>query len=134
MNKRTYTILGIPRPQGRPRFARIGNFVKTYEQKEDTHYKENVSAQLVAQKPDFLEGAIGIHVVFHLPRPKTLPKKVIHHIKKPDVDNLMKGLMDACKGILWKDDTQVVMLTVTKIYGEIPRVEMEAGKFEGVDL
>ena len=126
-----YTILGIPRPQGRPRFARIGKFVKTYERKEDTHYKENVSAQLVAQKPTFLTGAVFVYAIFHLPRPKALPKKILHHVKKPDVDNLIKGLMDACKGILWKDDTQVVKLTAIKIYGEPPKVEMEVWELLG---
>ena len=123
--KRNYVIYGIPRPQGRPRFARIGKFVKTYERKEDTRYKENVSAQLVAQKPDFFEGAIELSVIFHLPRPKTLPKKILHHTKKPDIDNLIKGLLDSCKGILWHDDAQVITLRVAKIYGSPPMVEIE---------
>ena len=124
---RTYTILGIPRPQGRPRFFRRGPFVGTYDPKESRQYKDNVSAQLVAQSPAMLDGAINMTVAFYLPRPKTLPKKVVHHVKKPDVDNLIKGVMDSCKGILWHDDTQVVLLTCAKHYGDPPRVVIEVG-------
>ena len=131
MTKRTYTILGIPRPQGRPRFARVGKFVKTYEAKEDTHYKENVSAQLVTQNPTYLTGPVGAHFIFYLPRPISLPKKIIHHLKKPDLTNLIKGTEDACRGILWKDDAQIVMMIITKKYGDPPRVEIEVGGFNG---
>ncbi len=127
--KRTYTIMGIPRPQGRPRFFRRGNFVGAYDPKESRQYKENVSAQIVAQKPALLDGPIDVTLDFFLPRPKTLPKKVIHHVKKPDVDNLVKGVFDACKGILWHDDTQVVWLTCSKYYGDPPRVIIEIGAF-----
>ena len=122
-----YTILGIPRPQGRPRFFRKGNFVGTYDPKESRQYKDNVSAQLVAQNPVLIEGPIWIRVTFYLPRPKTLPKKVMHHTKKPDVDNLIKGVFDACKGILWHDDAQVVLLQCLKCYGDPPRVTIEIG-------
>ena len=128
--RRIYTILGIPKPQGRPRFFRRGNFVGTYDPKESRQYKENVSAQLVSQGPVLLDGPIGAKVDFFLPRPKTLPKKVVHHIKKPDVDNLIKGVFDACKGILWHDDTQVVFLSCSKYYGDPPRVMIEIGTFQ----
>jgi Holliday junction resolvase RusA-like endonuclease len=125
---RVYTILGIPRPQGRPRFFRKGNFVGTYDPKESRQYKENVSAQLVAQSPAILDGPVTIKLDFFLPRPKSLPKKVVHHVKKPDVDNLIKGVFDACKGILWHDDTQVVDMTCAKFYGDPPKVIIEVGQ------
>ncbi len=37
---------------------------------------------------------------------------------KPDMDNVIKGLFDACNEIVWKDDKQVVQLIVTKRYAE----------------
>lgn len=39
---------------------------------------------------------------------------------KPDVDNIAKLQMDALKGLLWRDDTQVTDLTVRKRYGKEP--------------
>ena len=33
-----------------------------------------------------------------------------------DTDNHAKAIMDACTGIVWKDDSQVVSLRVEKIF------------------
>lgn len=35
-----------------------------------------------------------------------------------DIDNLAKGILDACNGVLWKDDKQIVRLTVEKHFSE----------------
>lgn len=48
---------------------------------------------------------------FAMGRPKR-PKNKEYPIARPDLDNLLKPLLDACNGILWKDDSQVVQ------YGE----------------
>lgn len=35
--------------------------------------------------------------------------------KSPDVDNLCKFIMDACNGVIYRDDIQVFRLVATKI-------------------
>jgi Holliday junction resolvase RusA-like endonuclease len=95
----------------------MGKFTRTYDPKESRDYKDTVAAQIVAQGPQFIkEGAIDVSMVFYLPRPKTLPKKIIMHVKKPDIDNLMKGIFDAMKGIVWADDSQVCRIDAAKQY------------------
>lgn len=37
---------------------------------------------------------------------------------RPDLDNLMKHVNDACNGRLWKDDAQIWAANATKRYGE----------------
>jgi Holliday junction resolvase RusA-like endonuclease len=37
-------------------------------------------------------------------------------IKKPDIDNLAKSVLDGMNGIVWRDDSQIVSLHVTKVY------------------
>jgi Holliday junction resolvase RusA-like endonuclease len=44
----------------------------------------------------------------------------IRATKKPDADNVLKGLKDGCNGIVWKDDAQVVCIELWKAYGAIP--------------
>lgn len=123
----TFTILGDPRPQGRPRFYRRGNFVGAYDPKESREYKQTLAAQLAAQSPEFIEQgkAVSIYVEFIFARPKSLPKRVEDHVKKPDLDNLIKALKDAAKGILWHDDSQVVQLSARKVYGATPMTVIE---------
>lgn len=41
----------------------------------------------------------------------------------PDLDNVSKLWLDACNGLLWHDDAQVVRLAITKVFaaeGEAP--------------
>lgn len=63
-----------------------------------------------------LDGPVRLRVAFYLPRPKSLPKRVEHHIKKPDLDKLVRSVGDALTGVMWNDDSQVVDLQVRKRY------------------
>ena len=45
--------------------------------------------------------------------------------KKPDVDNLIKIIMDALSGVIYKDDKQIIKMSVEKRYAEQPGVTLE---------
>jgi Holliday junction resolvase RusA-like endonuclease len=64
----------------------------------------------------FGDTAVRIAIVFFLPRPQSLPRRVKHHTKKPDLDKLARAVKDALKGVLWQDDSQVVDLVARKAY------------------
>ena len=49
----------------------------------------------------------------------------IRPTKKPDCDNIVKIICDALNGIAYKDDAQVVSVTIDKIYDTMPSVEVE---------
>jgi Holliday junction resolvase RusA-like endonuclease len=82
-----------------------------------------------------LEGPLVLSVFFFLPRPKSgwvstqsRRNRALPHAKRPDIDNLVKSLKDACTGVLWKDDSQVFSMKVEKLYtphGETPRVSLK---------
>ena len=125
VNQHIFTVYGSPVAQGRPRFVRRGNFVGTYDPANSRDWKRTVQSQLLTaldDKPEIHEGALSLQLHFYLPRPKSLPKRAKDHIKKPDVDNLAKGVKDAMKGIVYRDDSQVVELLVRKEYNTTPRV------------
>jgi len=65
-------------------------------------------------------GAVSLHLEFIMHRPKGLYWKGPHaeprHWKLPDRDNLEKGFCDACKGILWRDDSQIAEGSTSKRY------------------
>lgn len=62
------------------------------------------------------KGAVYLTVHFFMPRPKSLSKRVIFHLKKPDLDKLLRSIKDALKGIAYVDDSQVVTTMCTKCY------------------
>jgi len=141
----TLTIPGETVPQARPRFARRGNYVHTYDPAKCRDYKDYVRmlAAIEAKKdnearrtlgPAYpLQGAVTVKILIHVGVPKSYSKKKLAYALEgalrptsgKDVDNLSKGIMDAFTGIIWHDDGQVVRLEVEKWYSDTPRVEVE---------
>jgi Holliday junction resolvase RusA-like endonuclease len=81
----------------------------------------DAAQRAVAGIPDFVlfTDAVAIDLTFELPRPKSLPKKVTAHLKKPDTSKLLRSTEDALTGVIWKDDSQVVEVRVRKRYAEV---------------
>lgn len=72
-------------------------------------------------------GHVALVVGFWLPRPKShygtgrnvgKVKGSAPLVPHQDVDNLLKGAMDAASGVVYTDDKQVVAVTAVKHYGE----------------
>jgi Holliday junction resolvase RusA-like endonuclease len=129
----SFIVYGEPVAQGRPRFARRGNFVKTYDPQKSAEYKDTVySVAIQNRPPELLQGALAVTIGCYRSIPASFSKRrtelaeagEILPLTKPDVDNYAKGIKDALKGVIWRDDSQVVKLTVTKRYSKTPRVEV----------
>ena len=44
-------------------------------------------------------------------------------VKKPDADNILKVVCDALNGVAYHDDSQIVTMTIKKVYVENPKDE-----------
>jgi len=75
-----------------------------------------------------LEGALAINVIFWLPRPRghfgtgknanvLRASAPMYPSGKPDADKLMRALGDAIKGVIYRDDAQLVEIHAWKEYG-----------------
>lgn len=134
-NYLSFFVSGIPLAQGMPRFRRAGKFVQTYDPAKSKAWKDSVRWQCIEfmrkEKKGMIEGAIHADLVFLLPRPKSLPKKVKDHVKKPDMDNLEKSILDALEGIAYKNDSQICKMTGQKLYeSKIPGVSISLRRAE----
>jgi Holliday junction resolvase RusA-like endonuclease len=68
--------------------------------------------------------AVSLRIIFWMPRPKSLLKRIFHHLKAPDLSKLCRGAEDALTGKLWADDSQVVHINAWKLYTtDQPRAE-----------
>lgn len=105
-----------PVPCPRPRVNRRG---KVYYPKTYSSWKGAASRQVpgsVANAGIFkpLLSALVVTLILRVTRPKSTKLQ----FPKPDVDNYAKSVLDACNGIAWEDDSQIVKLTVEKEWAE----------------
>ena len=129
--KISFVIPGIAVPWHRPQQARRFGLFHTYKHNADRRWQGDVRKYAMANRPVPVPvGPVVLDVQFVLPRPKSLSKNVTWHIKKPDLDNLVKSVKDAMNGIMYKDDAQVAEEIVEKRYcyvDESPCVVVHVG-------
>jgi Holliday junction resolvase RusA-like endonuclease len=130
----TFMVEGTPVPKGRPRFARRGKFVSTYSPKTTVDYESKVSesAKIAMGASEPLETPVGAYIYITLPVPASYSKKRTQAClsgqerptKKSDIDNYCKAIFDGMNGIVFVDDSLVVSLHATKVYGTVGMVEV----------
>ncbi len=49
---------------------------------------------------------------------------LVHHTRKPDIDNLDKYIFDCGNSILWHDDAEIYKCTSQKFWSKTPRTEI----------
>ena len=121
-------IPGKAVPQGRPRFARRGNFVQTYDAKQSVDYKSWVKhcAMEVMHKTgaQLISRDVPLHMVLNvvIAKPSSVPKRRLCPVVKPDLDNIQKTIQDALEGIAYQADQQIVSIRSVKRYGKADSV------------
>jgi Holliday junction resolvase RusA-like endonuclease len=120
-------VYGQPLPQMRMKACKIGGHIRIYDpqakQKEEIRWRIR---GLYKEEPVTIP--IYVEILFYMPIPKhtsTVRKKdmingKMHHMKRPDVDNLIKLILDCMTGIVYKDDSQICDIRAKKLYAESP--------------
>lgn len=121
-----FWIEGTPIAKARIRAFRKGRYIGVYTPDKSRSWEDFIKFQSLGYKPEKLpEDPVIIFASFYLPRPKSLPKKIIHHTKRPDLDNLLKSVLDALQGLFFKNDSQIIQLTGSKVYNDRVGVQIE---------
>lgn len=122
----TFRVSGVPAPQGsKTGYIRGGRVVLVESSKKVKPWRAAV-AQAATQawlRTEPIDGPVEVAVEFILPRPKSVPKRVVHMIRKPDLDKLIRSTLDALSGVAYVDDNRVRAITAVKRYqspGETP--------------
>lgn len=125
------TIPGEPVAQGRARFSTMNGFVRAYDPLKSRLYKGYVKDMASGQFVP-LEGPICMLAIFYRSIPKSWSKKkqaealamTLMPISKPDADNYIKAVKDALNGVLYRDDSQIVLPIPLKAYSDQPRADI----------
>lgn len=146
-----FTVHGVPQPAGSKRGfynKNTGRVIVADDAKNSRPWKALVSdaaAQAMTYHDETAEGADGywpplegpllLELTFWMPRPKghfgtganagkvrgSAPR---FPAVKPDVLKLARAVEDALSGIVYRDDSQIVVETLQKAYGEPARCEV----------
>ncbi len=132
----TFDAIGKPEPQGSAKAFVRGGRAHITSDNTGLRFWRNIVAEAARQamgernlvdRPE----PVRVNIVFRLSRPASLPKRQSYATKKPDIDKLVRSSLDGMTGVVWRDDSQVIELTVRKQYcveGEQPgaRIGVEA--------
>lgn len=117
-----FRIPGKAVGKGRPRFTKNGH---TFTPDSTREYEELVRAmyrQKYKGKPTSEPVTVNINV--YTAPAKSLSKKKRADLlsrapmKKPDLDNVAKIILDALNKVAWHDDTQVTALSVRRVWSD----------------
>lgn len=121
----TVDVAGLPAPQGsKQAFVRGTRAVLVEMSRKVKPWREQIAlaAQAEATRAGFVPATTALHVEIELrmPRPKRAPKSRVLPVVKPDLDKLVRAVLDGCTGPLWHDDSLVVELVARKVYATEP--------------
>lgn len=148
----TIVLHGPPRGKGRPRTRVIGTFATIFTDKKTRHYENDLKAAGIAAMAGrpHLDEPVTVKVMAYMPVPDSWGAKKraaalagdIMPTTGIDLDNVVKmidGLNyhpPAFKGdklkvpIIWKNDSQIIVLNAMKLYSEQPRIEISVWRWE----
>ena len=133
-----FFVPGKPRGKGRPRFSNGRAY--TDEQTRAYEYQIAANYRRVAGKFRFPDDVfLRVRVQQQMPVPQSASKAkkasmldgVTYPSAKPDLDNVVKAVLDALNGVAYKDDARVVGLHSQKIYSDNPGVLVEISRMGG---
>lgn len=114
-----FEVLGQPQPQGSTRAfvnKKTGRAIVTSSNPNLKSWRDSVawSAREAMAGAEPSDGPVCLQIAFWMPRPKSVKRQ--EPTVKPDLDKLVRGVLDGLTGIVYRDDAQVTRVDATKRY------------------
>lgn len=126
-----FHVVGLPVPQGSMNAVHhksTGRIIMLQSAgKRLAAWRKAVAAEAARNSGDhLLEGAVSVEIVFHMKRPKK-PKPTVaaFPVARPDIDKLIRAILDSLTSTVFVDDSQVCALFAHKRYCDTPGVWVE---------
>ena len=127
MHEALIVIPGQPKGKGRPRFARGRVFTPA----TTLQYERLVSAAARQVISEPITGNVQVDIIAVYQVPKSWAKALQASARRgdimptrPDIDNVIKIILDGMNEAAYLDDQQVHMISAEKRYGDLARVEI----------
>lgn len=130
-----FKIEGDPCVKQRPRFTKVGSFVRTYNSPANVEYENWVKLcykEVYGDKIFKENESLCITIEAYFKVPSTFSKKKtqqalsdeVRPANSKDVDNIAKIVLDGLNGVAFADDRYITSLIVKKRYSETPYVKV----------
>jgi len=118
------TIFVEPVAKARARTVIKGGRVMSYTPHKTVKAEAAIRAAIY-DKVDYFYKDIPLYLeaTFYRPRPKSLVKRIVLPVQRPDIDNYTKLLTDALEKFVYANDSQITSMLVRKRFG-LPRIEL----------
>ena len=130
----TFKVDANPVGKQRARYVKRGNFVQAYTPEKTRTYEALIkdAAKQAMGVSEPLETPVSLYLYIRVPIPASATKKRLKAIsdgsekpiKKPDASNILKSVEDGMNSVVYKDDSQIVNIHVTKVYSSVPGVDV----------
>ena len=130
----SFVVPGEAVGKGRPRVSTIGGHTRMFTPQKTANYETLIAMaaqQAMAGReliggPVLVEMKILVSVAASWSKKKTAEALAgdVMPTKKPDADNVLKAICDGINGIVFKDDVQVVNVSLSKRFSETPSVSV----------
>mgnify|MGYP002144233137 CR=1 FL=1 len=122
----TFTVWGVAQPKGSAKAFVPAGWTRAVVTSANPKVKgwQQLIAEAASDALDevpfgagaYTTGPVKLTVDFRLPRPKAIGRRTPPHLKKPDLDKLVRSVKDALTKVLWRDDSQVTEIEARKGY------------------
>ena len=135
-----FEVVGAPVGKRRPKFSTIHGYAQALKPKEDVIYENLVKIMFQQAKPNnysLFNKPIKMKIEAYFAIPKSFSKVKqsqalegdLLPLTKPDADNIAKIICDALNDVAYKDDTQIVELSIIKRYAMEPKVKITLDEY-----
>lgn len=113
----SFFVPGQPIPQGSLKFI---NGHAIHVRATDLAVWRSDIARAAKTETESLVGPVGVDLTFVMKRGKTV-KRILPFVR-PDLDKLIRAVLDGLTGVAYADDEQVCVIYAEKVYGTEPGV------------
>lgn len=132
-----FEVIGDIKGKARPR---INTYTcQAYTPTNTKDYELLVKQYFKVKYPRYepLNGRIFVKIVAYFKIPKNTTKKdkelisngMLSPTKKPDIDNIVKIILDSMNKLAFNDDNQITKLEVEKVFGEEEKVYIKIEEY-----
>ena len=141
-----WSVQGKPVPQGSMTAVKAGNYVTMRHQQGGALAVWRAAIRLQIGDMEPTHDPVALALNFRLKRPKAhlglahgkvfVKPAYVNDVphSTPDLDKLVRAVMDALTGVLYYDDRQVYMVSARKVYSAIEGLDGKAHSYNAVGV